>query len=76
MSDVLKEIEIKLDKTISKLEKVGNVIYKEFPDGSEEWKGNKNIIEIIDDLEKIKQILLIQDITKMSGQIKWNTQKG
>jgi len=49
----------KLDKSISDLENV---------------KDDK-LLKIIDDLEGIKQIIIIDDLERMSGQIKWLNKK-
>jgi hypothetical protein len=59
MSNVLSEIETRLDKAISDLEKMND---------------NK-LAKVIDDLEGIKTVIITDDIIKMSGQINWNIQK-
>ena len=58
-NEVLKKIETKLDKSISDLKNI---------------KDNK-LLKIIDDLEGIKQIIIIDDLERMSGQIKWLNKK-
>jgi hypothetical protein len=59
MSNVLEKIETKLDKAISDLEQMNN----------------NNLLKIIDDLEGIKQIILIEDCTRLSGQLNWLSKK-
>ena len=59
-NEVLKKIETKLDKSISDLENI---------------KDNK-LLKIIDDLEGIKQIIILDDLERMSGQMKWLNKKG
>ena len=59
MSNVLKKIETKLDQAISDLEQMNN----------------NNLLKIIDDLEGIKQIILIEDCTRLSGQLNWLNKK-
>tara|TARA_R110000803_G_scaffold87009_1_gene153579 strand:+ start:70 stop:282 length:213 start_codon:yes stop_codon:yes gene_type:complete len=56
---VLTKIETKLDKLISDLENI---------------KDNK-LLKIIYDLEGIKQIIILNDLERMSGQIKWLNKK-
>ena len=73
---VLTLIETKLDKSISDLTKFGNVVFKLFDDGSEKTTGDKKIIKIIEDLEGIKQIIILDDLKRMGGQIKWLNKKG
>jgi|TARA_R110000744_G_scaffold28191_1_gene68187 hypothetical protein len=73
-NEVLTKIEKKLDKSISDLTKFGNVVF--FDDGSEKITGDKKIIKIIDDLEGIKQIIILDDLERMGGQIKWLDKKG
>ena len=64
-NEVLTLIEIKLDKSISDLEKISNTVLT----------GKKNIDKIIDDLEGIKQIIILDDLKRMGGQIKWLDRK-
>jgi hypothetical protein len=59
MSNVLEKIEIKLDKAISDLEKMND----------------KKLYKLIDDLEGIKQIIIIEDCVRMSGQLNWLNKK-
>jgi len=59
MSNVLKKIETKLDQAISDLEQMNN----------------NNLLKIIDDLEGIKQIILIEDCTRLSSQLNWLSKK-
>ena len=59
MSNVLEKIETKLDKAISDLEKMNN----------------KKLYKLIDDLEGIKQIIIIEDCVRMSGQLNWLNKK-
>ena len=73
-NEVLTKIEKKLDKSISDLTKFGNVVF--FDDGSEKITGDKKINKIIDDLEGIKQIIILNDLERMSGQMKWLDKKG
>ena len=63
--EVLTLIETKLDKSISDLEKISNTVLT----------GKKNIDKIIDDLEGIKQIIILDDLKRMGGQIKWLDRK-
>ena len=56
---VLTLIETKLDKSISDLENI---------------KDDK-LLKIIDNLEGIKQIIIVEDLVRMSGQIKWLNKK-
>jgi hypothetical protein len=58
-NEVLTKIETKLDKSISDLENI---------------KDDK-LLKIIDDLEGIKQIIIVEDLVRMSGQIKWLNKK-
>ncbi len=64
-NEVLTLIETKLDKSISDLEKISNTVLT----------GKKNIDKIIDDLEGIKQIIILDDLKRMGGQIKWLDRK-
>jgi hypothetical protein len=59
MSNVLEKIETKLDKAILDLEKMND----------------KKLYKLIDDLEGIKQIIIIEDCVKMSGQLNWLSKK-
>jgi len=59
MSNVLEKIETKLDQAISDLEKMNN----------------KKLYKLIDDLEGIKQIIIIEDCVRMSGQLNWLSKK-
>jgi hypothetical protein len=59
MSNVLEKIETKLDKAISDLEKMND----------------KKLYKLIDDLEGIKQIIIIEDCVRMSGQLNWLNKK-
>ena len=58
-NEVLTKIETKLDKSISDLENI---------------KDDK-LLKIIDNLEGIKQIIIVEDLVRMSGQIKWLNKK-
>ena len=56
---ILKKIEILLDKSTSDLKNI---------------KNNK-LLKIIKNLEDIKQIIIVEDLLRMSGQIKWLDRK-
>jgi tetrahydromethanopterin S-methyltransferase subunit G len=59
MNHLLEEIEKRLDKIISDLEKIDS----------------KKLSKQIDDLEGIKTKILTHDIVRLSGQINWNLKK-
>ena len=59
MSNILKKIETKLDQAILDLEQMND----------------KKLYKLIDDLEGIKQIIIIEDCVKISGQLNWLSKK-